>query len=52
LGRVIDRYQKAGGAKNPRTLYDFGEAFEIDLTHEFQLYTFARSSSDKFSSSL
>ena len=38
--------------KKPR-LYDFGEAFEIDLSHEFQLYTFAaRSSSDNFSLTL
>ena len=44
MGSVIDRY----GAQ--KTLYDFGEAFEIDLSHEFQLYTFARSSSDNFSS--
>ena len=30
-------------------LYELEEAFEIDLCHEFQLYTFARSSSDNFS---
>ena len=30
-------------------LYELKEAFEIDLCHEFQLYTFARSSSDNFS---
>ena len=44
----------AGKKKLPR-LYDFGEAFEIDLSHEFQLYTFAaqpRSSSDNFSLTL
>ena len=46
MGSVIDRY----GAQKT-SLYDFGEAFEIDLSHEFQLYTFARSSSDKFSRS-
>ena len=36
---LIDTTLSKSGQKTPR-LYDFGEAFEIDLSHEFQLYTF------------
>ena len=57
MGSLIDRYSRLGISRQKKTLprlYDFGEAFEIDLSHEFQLYTFAqpRSSSDNFSLTL
>ena len=48
-------YSASAASKKTPRLYDFGEAFEIDLSHEFQLYTFAstpRSSSDNFSLTL
>ena len=57
MGSLIDRYSRLGISRQKKLprLYDFGEAFEIDLSHEFQLYTFAaqpRSSSDNFSLTL
>ena len=46
---VIQKLSSSHTTTKKLLLYDFEEAFEIDLRHEFQLYTFARSSSDNFS---